>query len=214
MSEPLNIDVWSDIVCPWCYVGEHRVRKALEQLGVTEVRWRFHSYELGARKQARTPVVEHLAKKYRVTPAEARQMMERVQTLGAELGLDINPDKQYTAGSFDAHRLVQAAQAQVEDGSRALAVMDRLHRAYFSEGLDTSDAGILAGLAAEAGMPKAEAERILATDAYALEVEEGERRAAAYEIRGVPFTVVADQWAVSGAQPVETFVAVLQKGLA
>lgn len=214
MPTPLNLDVWSDIVCPWCYVGEHRVRKALDALGVTDVRWRFHSFELGPRQQARQPVAQMLAQKYRVPPAEARQMMARVQTLGAELGLDINPDKQYTAASFDAHRLVQAAQAQVEDGSRALAVMDRLHRAYFSEGLDTSDHAVLAGLAAEAGMPKAEAERLLATNAYAQEVEEGERRAQAYEIRGVPFTVVADQWAASGAQPVEAFVAMLKKGLA
>jgi predicted DsbA family dithiol-disulfide isomerase len=207
-AQPLTIDLWSDIVCPWCWIGKHRLEKALDKLGV-QAEWKFHAYELGPRQQKRQPTLRHLAEKYRVSPEEARQMVQRVQDLGRELGIDINPDKQFTAPTFDGHRLVQAAQK----AGLGPALMERLHRAHFSEGLDVGDKSVLRALAVEAGLDAAEAARVLDSDAYAKEVEEDEARAVSYEIGGVPFTVLNMRWAVGGAQPVEGFVDFLNEAL-
>ena len=207
-ATPLTIDLWSDIVCPWCWIGKHRLEKALDQLGV-KAEWKFHAYELGPRQQKRQPTLQHLAEKYHVPLEEARQMVKRVQDLGAELGIDINPDKQFTAPTFDGHRLVQAAQK----AGLGPALMERLHKAHFSEGQDLGDKAVLRALAVEAGMDETEAQRVLDSDAYAKEVEEDEARAVSYEIGGVPFTVLNMRWAVGGAQPVEGFVDLLNEAL-
>ncbi len=205
----LTLDIWSDVVCPWCWIAKKRLELALAELKL-DAEWRFHAFELGPRQQARQPIVDHLAQKYRVSAEEARAMVGRVQGLGAELGIEISPEKQQTTGTFDAHRLVQAAQK----AGLGAAMMERLHKAHFSEGLWVADKAVLAGLAQEAGLPRAEAERVLGTDAYAMEVEEDLQRAAAYEIRGVPFTVINLRYAVNGAQAVEAFKSVLQQALA
>ena len=206
----LTLDVWSDPVCPWCWIGKHRLEQALEAEGL-QARWRFHAYELGERRQKRRPTLEHLSEKYGVSPAEARAMVRRVQDLGRELGLDINPDKQHTAPTYDAHRLVQAAQER--DGD-ARALVERLHRAHFSEGLDLGDRGVLAKLAAESGMDSQEAARVLENGAWAKEVEQDEERAAQLEIGGVPFTVINGRRAVNGAQSVAAFAKALREARA
>jgi predicted DsbA family dithiol-disulfide isomerase len=206
----VNIDLWSDLVCPWCWIGEHRLDRALLNLGLRDkVTLRFHAYELGPRQQSREPILEHLAHKYHVSLDEARQMTQRVQDLGAELGLDIDPEKQFTAPTFDAHRLVAARQAQGD----ARALVDALHRAHFSQGRDLGDLSVLAAVAAETGMDRAEAQRVLQTGAYAQEVEEDLRRAQAYEIRGVPFFVFDMKLALNGAQPVDVFEKALKQAL-
>jgi len=207
-AQALTIDLWSDIVCPWCWIGKHRLEKALEQLGV-EAQWNFHAFELGPRQQKRQPTLRHLAEKYHVPLEEARQMVQRVQDLGRELGIDINPDKQFTAQTFDGHRLIQAAQK----AGLGRAMMERLHKAHFSDGQDVGDKVVLQALAVEAGMDLGEAKRVLESDAYAKEVEEDEARAVSYEISGVPFTVLNMRWAVGGAQPVEGFVDLLNEAL-
>jgi predicted DsbA family dithiol-disulfide isomerase len=207
-ATPLTIDLWSDIVCPWCWIGKHRLEQALEKLGVN-AEWKFHAYELGPRQQPRQPTLQHLAEKYQVSLEEARQMVRRVQDLGRELGIDINPDKQFTAPTFDGHRLIQSAQK----AGLGPALMERLHKAHFSEGRDVGDKDELQALAVAAGLDGAEAKRVLESDAYAKEVEEDEARAVSYDIGGVPFTVLNMRWAVSGAQPVEGFVDLLNEAL-
>jgi predicted DsbA family dithiol-disulfide isomerase len=134
-------------------------------------------------------------------------MVARVQDLGRALGLDINPDKQQTAATYDAHRLVQAAKA---DGD-ARALVERLHRAHFSEGLDISDAAVLRALAAECGMDARRAREVLDGDAYAGDVERDERDAALRGIGGVPYTVLGGRLSVSGAQSVAVFSKALRQ---
>jgi predicted DsbA family dithiol-disulfide isomerase len=204
----LTVEVWSDLVCPWCWIGKHRIERALRAEGL-EARWIFHAYELGPREQKRQPTLAHLAEKYGVSVAEGRQMMRRVQDLGKELGLDMNPDKQQTAPTYDAHRLVQAAQVRGD----ARALVERLHKAHFSEGLDIGDRTVLKSLATEAGMDSQESEKVLETGAFSAEVELDEKRASDYEIGGVPFTLVNGRLAVGGAQSVEAFRKVLSKAL-
>ncbi|MGH7441473.1 MAG: DsbA family oxidoreductase [bacterium] len=206
----IDIDIWSDLVCPWCWIGKHRLERALEAEGLRG-RWRFHAYELGPREQKREPTLKHLAEKYSVGPEEARQMVQRVQDLGRELGLDINPDKQQTAPTYDAQRLVQAAQAHETGDARIL--VERLHKAHFSEGLDLGDHAVLKRIASEAGMAPNKVDHVLASDAYAIEVEYDEERASAIEIGGVPFTVLNQRLTISGAQGIEAFRKALHQAL-
>src|SRR5665213_593204 len=196
----LTLDLWSDLVCPWCWIGKHRVERALAAEGL-EARWHFHAYELGARIQTRRPTVTHIAEKYGMSLAEARQMTDKVRDLGRELGLDINPEVQKTAPTYDAHRLVQAAQTQGD----ARTLVERLHRAHFSEGLDIGDRRVLGTLAVESGMDLKEADRVLHSGAYSTEVEEDEQRATSYGIGGVPFTLMNGRLTVEGAHSVEAF---------
>jgi predicted DsbA family dithiol-disulfide isomerase len=136
-------------------------------------------------------------------------MVGKVQGLGAELGIDINPDKQGTAQTFDAHRLVKAA----ESAGLGAQMVERLHRAHFTEGLDVGDKAVLRVLAGEAGMVPEKAAQVLDSDAYAREVEEDEQRARDYEISGVPFTVVNGRYAVGGAQSEKAFRKVLEEAV-
>jgi predicted DsbA family dithiol-disulfide isomerase len=208
--EKLQIDLYSDVVCPWCWIGKHRLEKAVEEAGLKDqVTWRFHAYELGARQQETGTVAQHLGEKYQISHGEVKQMLERVSSLGPELGLSFDFDKAKTAASFDAHRLVKAAEKEGRDRD----LMERLHKAHFSDGQDVSDKAVLESLAVEAGMKAEEARRVLSTDAYAQEVEEDEARASSYEIRGVPFAVLNGRLGVPGAQPVATFVQAIKQAL-
>jgi predicted DsbA family dithiol-disulfide isomerase len=205
---PVVIDLYSDVVCPWCWIGKHRLERALQEAGLSQdAQWRFRAYELGPRQQAPGSVAERLGEKYAAGPEEVRQMFARVESLGAELGLAFNFSKARAASSFDAHRLVKAA----EKAGRAADLMERLHRAHFSDGQDISQAAVLESLASQAGLDTAEVRRVLDSDAYAKEVDEDEARAASYEIRGVPFTVLNGRLGIPGAQPVATFVQALKQ---
>jgi predicted DsbA family dithiol-disulfide isomerase len=204
----LNLDLWSDIVCPWCWIGKRRLELALDHAGLADrAQWRFHAYELGAREQKPQPVIGHLAQKYGVTLEEARAMTARVASLGAEVGLVMNMDRCISAPTYDAHRLVQWAQSQ----GAAPKLMEALHQAHFTQGLDVSDHGLLAGLAQQCGLNKVHAEDVLKSDAFADGVEADLQRAQDYEISGVPFTVVKDRWVVQGAQSVAVFEQALLK---
>jgi predicted DsbA family dithiol-disulfide isomerase len=204
----VEIDLYSDVVCPWCWIGKHRLQKALEQAGLSsDVRWRFRAYELGPRQQAPSTVAQHLGEKYGVGPDEVKQMLSRVEGLGPELGLHFDFTRAKTAQSFDAHRLVKAAEKE----GKGPAMMERLHRAHFSEGQDISDAAVLESLALAVGLEPAEAKRVIGSDAYGKEVDEDEARAASYEIRGVPFTIINGRVGVAGAQSVAAFVQALQQ---
>ena len=201
-ATPLTIDLWSDIVCPWCWIGKRRLERVLERTELSHrVQWRFHAFELGPRQQSPQPILEHLAQKYQVTLAEARAMTARVASLGAELGLTMNMDRCQSAATFDAHRLVQWAQTL----GKAPALVEILHQAHFRDGLDVSDHGILRSLASQAGLDAAEAQRVLSTEAYGAEVEADLRKASSLEITGVPYTLVQGKWPVEGAQSLDVF---------
>ncbi|HJL18110.1 MAG TPA: DsbA family oxidoreductase [Sandaracinaceae bacterium LLY-WYZ-13_1] len=209
---PLSIDVWSDIACPWCYVGKRHLEAALEGFAhrdEVEVVW--HSFELdpGAPKALGDEVsyVERLARKYRVPTARAQQMLDRMTQTGADRGIELRFDRIRAGNTFDAHRLLHLARERgVQD-----ALKERLMRAYFTEGEPIGDPDALARLAGEIGLDAGEAREVLASDAFAEAVRADEARAAAYGITGVPCFVLAERFAVTGAQPAETLRAVLER---
>ena len=207
----MQLEVWSDVACPWCYIGKRRLEAALarfEHRDEVSVTWR--SFELDPQAPAEGPRDrdEHLAAKYGMTIEQARATHERMTALAAGEGIDFRFDRARLANSFDAHRVLQLAAAH---GIQA-EMKERLMRAHFTDGELISDRATLARLAAEAGLPEDEARDTLAGDRFAAEVREDEATAARLGIRGVPFFVADRALAVSGAQPPEVLGELLRRG--
>jgi predicted DsbA family dithiol-disulfide isomerase len=207
---PLTVEIWSDIVCPWCYIGKRRFEAALAQFAHgDEVEVRFRSFELdpGAPVMPEGSGAERLAAKYGIPVAEAEAMQARVTETAAADGLEYQLDRARGGNTFDAHRLLHLAAAQ---GVQADA-KERLMRAYFTEGEPISDPETLVRLAAEAGVDADAAREVLAGDRYAAEVRDDEQLAAQLGIRGVPFFVLDRRYGVSGAQPPAALLQALEQ---
>ena len=206
----MKIDVWSDIACPWCAIGKKRLESALRQFehaGQVQVVW--HSFELDQTPAADRPhfgsITELLAKKYRMSLAQAQAANDRVMAQAAAEGLVWDMGKVKPTATFDAHRLLQLAGQR----GRQSQLMDRLMAAYFAEGQFLSDPAVLLQLAVEAGLDAPEVEAVLASERFAAEVRADEQIAAKNGITGVPFFVLGGRYAVSGAQPAAAMVQAL-----
>ena len=205
----MKVDIWSDVVCPWCYIGKRRFEAALarfEHRDEVEVTWHSSELDPAAPALRRAGTAEHLAGKYGMSLEQARAMQQRMTDAAAAEGLNFRFDRARSGNTFDAHRLLHlAASRGVQD-----AVKERLLAAYFAEGEPVGDREALVRLAAQAGLDAEEARTVLASDAYADEVRADERRAAALGITGVPFFVIDDTYGVSGAQPPELLLEALR----
>lgn len=206
-AEKIGIEVWSDVVCPFCWIGKAHLEQALDRLRMRdEVEVVFRSFELNPGETRSEPVHEHLARKYG-GPARARQMSQNVARMGQAAGLAMDFDRAVVGSTFDAHRLAHLAREK----GRGNEVMEALMKAYFSEGMDVADHEALRRVAVEAGLDGSDVDRVLASDAYADAVRADVAQARAYNVGGVPFFVLAGRYAVSGAQPVELFVEALAR---
>jgi predicted DsbA family dithiol-disulfide isomerase len=209
----MQVEVWSDVVCPWCYIGKRRFERALAELGDeahVEVVWRSFELDPGAPRVQHEPAVEHLARKYGMTVEEAAAAQARVAEVAAGEGLAYRLGETRRGNSFDAHRLIHLGRAHgLQD-----AVKERFLRAYFTEAEPIGEPDTLARLAVEAGLDPAEVDETLATGRFAAEVREDERRARLLGINGVPFFVLDERLGVSGAQPTEVFVQALRQAAA
>jgi predicted DsbA family dithiol-disulfide isomerase len=206
----MEIEIWSDIACPWCYVGKRRFEAALERFehaDETNVTWR--SFELDPTAPLERPgeAAAYLAEKYGMTLEQARASQAGLAQNAAGEGIEMRFDIQRMGRTFDGHRLVHlGAEHGVQD-----AVKDRLMRAYFTEGALMSDHETLVALAAEAGLDPEQARATLSSDRFADEVRADERDAQRLGISAVP-TFVADRAiGVSGAQPPEQLLAFLRE---
>src|SRR3954470_21845658 len=206
----MRIDIWSDVVCPWCYVGKRRFEAALASFPArdqVEVHW--HAFELdpGAPATREGSYDERLAEKYGRSLDEAAEMTASMTATAAAEGLDFRFDRSKPGNTFDAHRLLHLAGLRgVQD-----AVKERLFRATFTDGDPISDHDTLVRLVTEAGLDADEARAVLASDAYAAEVRADEQQAAQLRISGVPFFVIDGKYGVSGAQPAEVLRQVLDR---
>jgi predicted DsbA family dithiol-disulfide isomerase len=206
----MTVEIWSDVVCPWCYIGKRRFEAALEQFPQgkqVDVVWRSYQLDPSAPQQVEGSSAERLAKKYGVTVDEAKAMNQRVTDAAAEVGLAYQLDIARSGNTFDAHRLIHlAASKGLQDEAE-----ERLMHGYFTEGLPVGDHEALVEAVAEIGVDADEAREVLASDAYADDVREDLQRGAAFGIRGVPFFVIDEAYGVSGAQPSEVFLSALQQ---
>lgn len=206
----MRIDVWSDIACPWCYLGKHRIEAALGRLD-GEHELVFHAFELNPAAPRRyddgLSHADRLAKKLGIAPPQLEQMHARMTGMGREDGIDFHFDRVQGGNTFDAHRLVQLG---LDRGIQA-AVKERMMKAYFSDGDAIGERETLIRLAAEAGLDRAEAADVLATEKYTREVRADEAMAQSNGISGVPFFVFERRLAVSGAQPVDVLVQAMEQ---
>ena len=204
---PLTVEIWSDVVCPWCYVGKRRFESALadfEHRDEVQTIWRSFQLDPNAPPERRVSSAEHLAGKYGMSVEQAERSNAQMTELAASEGLEYHLDRTRGGNSFDAHRLIQlAADHDLQD-----AMKERLMRAYFTEGEPVGDLDTLARLAGEVGV---DAEPVLAGDGYADAVLADVELAARIGIRGVPYFVLDRRFGVSGAQPVELLLQALEK---
>jgi predicted DsbA family dithiol-disulfide isomerase len=208
----MKIEIWSDYVCPFCYIGSQRLTKVLEAFeGRDEVILEYRSFELDPEKETGKAenVYEHLAEKYGITVEEARQNVRNVEVLGSGEGLVIDNERAIQANTFDAHRLGQLA--RTEGKSKEFTAL--LYKAHFADGTDLGDHASLLKLAEQAGLDGDAAQAVLHGDTFAKEVRRDEEVAREIGIGGVPFFVFNEKFAVSGAQSKETFAKVLKKAL-
>ena len=204
---PLSIEVWSDVVCPWCYVGKRRIESALGQFehrGDVELRWRSFELDPSAPAEREHSSAEHLAGKYGMSVEQAEQTNDQMTRLAASEGLEYHLDRTRGGNSFAAHRLIQRA---LEDGLQD-EMKERLMRAYFTEGEPVGDPDTLVRLAAAVGV---DGEAALSDERYAEAVRADEELAARIGIRGVPYFVLDRRYGVSGAQPAELLLQALEK---
>jgi predicted DsbA family dithiol-disulfide isomerase len=212
----MRIEIWSDVVCPWCFIGKRRLESALAAFPHRdEVEVEYRSFELdpSAPTPATEPVVGMLARKYGVSVEQAGQMQDQVTQVAAEVGLEYHLDRTLHANTVDAHRLLHLALA--ESGPRVQAELkEALMTAYFTGAEDVTDHDVLRKAATDAGLDPSRVDAVLASGEYADAVRADVDQARAFGASGVPFFVVDRKFGVSGAQPVEVFTQVLERAWA
>jgi predicted DsbA family dithiol-disulfide isomerase len=206
----MKVEIWSDVMCPFCYIGKRKFEQALEQFpGKTavEVEWKSFQLNPDMKTDPSMNINEYLAEHKGIPVARAKEMNEHVTAMAAEVGLKYDLGRAVVANSFDAHRLSHFAKKH----GRQDAMEERLFKAYFTEGKNTADHGTLISLAVEAGLNAEEVCTMLAGTEFSDDVNRDIYEANQVGARGVPFFVFDNKYAVTGAQPSELFLQVLNK---
>jgi predicted DsbA family dithiol-disulfide isomerase len=211
----LKIEVWSDVVCPWCYIGKRRLEAALARFDhrdEVELVWRSFELDVSAPPSSGEPgtYAQRLASKYGCSLVEAQVMLDNMTATAAKEGLDFRFDLARPGNTFDAHRLLHLA---LEHGLQD-ELKERLDRGTFTEGSPASDHSALRTLATQVGLPEVEVDAVLTSDRYSDAVRADEAQARAYGISGVPFFVIDGRYAISGAQPADAVLQALDQAWA
>jgi len=204
------VEIWSDVVCPWCYIGKRRFESALEQFEHRDevtVMWRSFELDPEAPRDVHGTAAERLADKYGMSIERALNLHAEMTQRAAAEGLEFHFERARGGNTFDAHRMIHLAATY---GHQA-AAKERLMRAYFTEGEAISDHETLVRLVSELGVDAEEARAALELDRFAEDVREDENLAAQLGIQGVPFFVLDRHYGVSGAQPPEVLLGVLER---
>jgi predicted DsbA family dithiol-disulfide isomerase len=206
----MKVEIWSDVVCPWCYIGKRRLEHALEKFDhadEVEVTWRSFQLDPSAPDGQAIPLMDYLTRRF---GAQSAQMTDRVIGIARTEGLEFDYGKALSVNTFHLHRLLHLAAALgVADAAKEL-----LLRAHFTEGSDLSDPGTLVGLMKEAGVDPDRTRRVLDSDEYADAVQADIAEAHALGASGVPFFVIDRKYGISGAQPTEVFLQALNTAYA
>lgn len=213
MSEPIKVDIWSDIACPWCYIGKRKFEAGSGLFADAgddrDVVVEYHSYELSPD----TPVdfdgseIDFLSGHKGIPASQVQPMLERVTGIAAAVGLEYDFDALKHTNTVKAHELLHYAKAH----GRQLDMSERLFRAYFVEGRHVGRVDDLADLAAEIGLDRDDVVRALQSEEFVSDVRADQSLAAEYGIQGVPFFVIDGRYGVSGAQEAATFAQVLEQ---
>lgn len=205
MSE-ITIDIWSDIICPWCWIGQVRLEKALGQLpwrGDVAIRHRSFRLMPG---QAPVPVMTIMTRKTNGDVAQVRRMFSQVEETARREGLSFALEQTIAGDTMDAHRLVKLATTK----DKAHGLLEALYRAHMTNGRSGFDHAVLRDVAIKAGLRREDVDAVLAGDAYRDAVVADQRSLDGLNVQGVPFYVIDSKRAISGAQPIEVFVEALR----
>jgi predicted DsbA family dithiol-disulfide isomerase len=208
VSNAIKVDIWSDVQCPWCYIGKRKFEAAVAGFD-GEVDVEYHSFELAPD----TPVdfdgtpKDYLSQHKGVSVQQADEMLARVTGIAASVGLDYDYDHVHQTNTVKAHELIHFAKSK----GRQLDMKERLLKAYFVDGRHVGRIDDLADLAAEIGLDRAEAVQVLTDNTFLADVKADVAQAEAYGINGVPFFVFDEKYGVSGAQDAATFANVLEQ---
>ncbi|MDE6716245.1 MAG: DsbA family oxidoreductase [Muribaculaceae bacterium] len=211
-----TIYLWSDFACPYCYIGETRLKRAIEDLGLQndiEIHYRAFELDPTASKEVTTTTPERFAMKYRLSLDDAKKQIEQISQLGRELGIDFRYADTKYSNTLDAHRLMKLAEDKY-DAATVERLNDKLFAAYFTENLVLANHDVLIAKAAEAGMDKEEVKQMLKSDKYYDDVRFDEREAAMRGVHGVPYIVFNGHFAVPGAMSIDGFKSALQREMA
>lgn len=206
----MKVEIWSDVMCPFCYIGKRRFENALEQLpfkNEIEVEWKSFQLDPSLKHEPGKNINQYLAERKGISVQKAKELNEQVTGMAAEEGLQYDFDKAVVANSFDAHRFSHLAAKH----GKGDAAEERLFKAYFTEGRNIADHDTLVELGKSIGLDGTEVDQVLKGDAYAQEVQQDIAEAAAIGVRGVPFFVIDRKYAVSGAQASTTFAQVFER---
>lgn len=209
----MKVEIWSDVVCPFCYIGKRRFEEALGQFaGADQIEVVWHSFLLDPelKGDGKTSPYEYLAERKGMSLEQSKQMHQQVTDMAKEVGLDYHYENAIVANSVDAHRLLQLAkQHGLGDATKEL-----LMKAYFIEGKDIASHETLQAIGTQVGMEAKEVADTLASDQYLAAVQADVQEAQQIGVRGVPFFVFDRKYAISGAQPAEAFLGTLQTSFA
>jgi predicted DsbA family dithiol-disulfide isomerase len=213
VATSMEVEIFSDVVCPWCAIGKRRFEAALERFDhqdEVDVHWRAFELDPSAPASSDVDVATHIAAKYGMSRAQAVASQERVAELAAADGLEFHFERAKRANTFDAHRLLHYAH---EVGAQD-ALKERLFRAYFTEGEEIADHATLVRLGSEVGLDSDKSAEVLESGRYAAEVRADEAAARELGVNGVPFFVIDRRYGISGAQSPDTILQVLEEAWA
>lgn len=208
--QAMKIEIWSDVACPWCFIGKRRFEAALAAFphrDAVEVTWRSYQLDPGLPEHYDGTELDYLSTRKGLPPQQVSQMFDHVARQAKGEGLEYRFDKVVVANSFTAHRLIHLAAAH----GRQDEAKERLLSDHFEHGKDIGSSEYLAALGRELGLPDGEVDELFTTDKYAAEVRFDFQEASSLGISGVPFFVIDRKFGLSGAQPVETFTAALNQ---
>lgn len=198
----MYVEIWSDVVCPWCYIGKRRLEAALAEYdGEAEVVWRSFQLDPGSPIEVTQTVAEHLGSKYGGGPSAGQAMIDNVEAIAAGEGLIYHLGQAKRANTLDDHRLLHLAKESGHQGELKEALLS----AYFTKAQVISDHDVLRELAASVGLDESAVDQVLASDRFRDEVFADQEQAGAYGASAVPFFVFNGRVGLSGAQPVEVF---------
>ncbi|PRX42968.1 DsbA family oxidoreductase [Salegentibacter salegens] len=206
----MRVKIWSDVRCPFCYIGKKKFEAALAkfpQEDQVEIEWKSYQLDPNLKTDPNLSTLEYFVKAKGVSEAQAREMFSGATNMAAEVGLKFNLETSVTANSFMAHRLIQLAKSK----GLGNEIEEALFKAHFEEAKNIDDSEVLQKIGTLIGIKTEEVKNTLQSDAFAYEVKQDEMEARNIGVRGVPFFVIDDKYAISGAQPAEAFLQTLEK---